>query len=84
LMKSVAKEFAADGIMANAIAPGTTNTPMTESFGNELKGRLAASTLLKRRGTPKEIADAALFLVSSRANYMTGSTLHVNGGALLA
>jgi 3-oxoacyl-[acyl-carrier protein] reductase len=84
LMKSVAKELATEGINANAIAPGTTDTPMTDSFGSELKGRLAESTLLKRRGTPREIADAALFLVSSGANYMTGATLHVNGGALLA
>jgi len=84
LMKSVAKEFAAEGITANAIAPGTIDTPMTDSFGSVLKGRLAESALLKRQGTPREIADAALFLVSSRATYVTGATMHVNGGALLA
>ena len=83
LMKSVAKEFGAEGINANAIAPGTIDTPMRNSLGDEIKRQLVESAPLGRPGTAKELADAVLFLVSSRASYINGATLHVNGGSLL-
>ena len=83
LMKVVAKEFAAHGILANAIAPGSIDTPITDSFGPEAKQRYADLSTLKRQGTPRELADAVLFLVSERATYMNGATLHVNAGSLL-
>ena len=60
LMKVVAKEFAAEGILANAIAPGSIDTPITESFGPEAKARYAEAATLKRQGSPRELADAVL------------------------
>ena len=83
LMKVVAKEFAAEGVLANAIAPGSIDTPITESFGPDAKARYAEAATLKRQGTPRELADAVLYLVSQRATYVNGATLHVNGGSLL-
>ncbi len=83
LMKVVAKEFATEGILANAIAPGSIDTPLTDDFGVEIKQRFAEASTLKRQGTPREIADAALFLVSDRSTYVNGATLHVNAGSLL-
>ena len=83
LMKVVAKEFAMEGILANAIAPGSIDTPITDSFGIEAKQRYAEASVLKRQGTPRELADAVLFLVSDRSTYVNGATLHVNAGSLL-
>ena len=83
MTKSAAKEFAPHGILVNAIAPGSIDTPMTDSFGPEIKQQFAKVAPLKRQGTPHELADAVLFLVSSSATYITGATLHVNGGSLL-
>ena len=83
LMKVIAKEFAAEGVLANAIAPGSIDTPITDSFGPEAKRRYAEAAPLKRQASARELADAVLYLVSDRATYMTGATLHVNGGSLL-
>jgi len=83
LMKSVAKEFGAEGINANAISPGPIDTPMRDGFGEEIKRRLVEGVPLKRAGTAGELADAVLFLASKRASYVNGATLHVNGGSLL-
>tara|TARA_B110000014_G_scaffold226407_1_gene185666 strand:- start:310 stop:1050 length:741 start_codon:yes stop_codon:yes gene_type:complete len=83
LTKSLAKEGAADGILVNAIAPGSIDTPMLESFGPEARAKYAEVALLKRQATPKELAETIVFLVSPASSYITGATLHVNGGALL-
>lgn len=83
LMKCVAKRFGEDGINANAIAPGTIGTPLAESFGEAVVSSWVGATPLKRQGTPREVADAVLFLASDRASYINGATLHVNGGYLL-
>ena len=83
LMKVVAKEFAAEGVLANSIAPGSIDTPITASFGPENKRKYAEAATLKRQGTTRELADAVLYLVSDRSTYMNGATLHVNGGSLL-
>ena len=83
LMKSVAKGFGIEGINANAIAPGTIETPLRDSFSDEIKNRFLESVPLKRVGTARELADAVLYLVSSRSTYVNGATLHVNGGSLL-
>ena len=83
LMKSVAKKYAADGILVNAVAPGSIDTPMTSSFGEEAARQLREASLLKRQAAPAELADTILFLVSDHSTYVTGTTLHVNGGALL-
>jgi 3-oxoacyl-[acyl-carrier protein] reductase len=83
MTKSAAKEFAAHGILINAIAPGTIDTPMTDSFGDAQKEEFIQASPLKRQGAPREIADAVWYLVSDRSTYVTGATLHVNGGSLL-
>lgn len=83
LMKSVAKSFAQDGILANAICPGSIDTPLSDSLGEEAKRRFVNASLLKRQGTPEEVADAVLFLVSEQSTYITGVTLNVDAGALM-
>jgi 3-oxoacyl-[acyl-carrier protein] reductase len=83
LMKSVAKNYAADGILVNAVAPGSIDTPMTKEIGEEGARQLREGSLLKRQATPTELADTILFLVSDHSTFMTGATMHVNGGALL-
>ena len=83
LMKSVAKGFADDGILANAICPGSIDTPLTNSFGEEMKESFADACFLKRQGTPRELADAAIFLVSDKSTYITGAVLQVSGGRLI-
>ena len=83
MTKSAAKEFASDGILVNAIAPGSIDTPMTDSFGEAQKEQFAQAAPLGRQGTARELADAVWYLVSDRSTYVTGATLHVNGGSLL-
>jgi len=83
LTKSLARECAADGILVNTVSPGSVDTPILESFGAEEAEFYADRALLKRHGKPAELADAVLFLVSDASTYITGSTLHVNGGSLL-
>ena len=80
LMKSVAKSFAADGILANAIAPGPIDTPMGHSFDPRFWEATEQRTLLKRHAAATEVADAILFLVSDRSTYITGHVLWVDGG----
>jgi 3-oxoacyl-[acyl-carrier protein] reductase len=84
LMKSVAKGFAQEGILANAICPGSIDTPLSDSLGEETKRRFVDACLLKRQGTPEEVADAVVFLVSERSTYITGITLNVDAGILMA
>ena len=72
-----------EGVLANAIAPGSIDTPITASFGPENKRKYAEAATLKRQGTTRELADAVLYLVSDRSTYMNGATLHVNGGSLV-
>jgi len=83
LMKSVAKGFAASGITANAVSPGTIDTPLTKSFGADIEDAFRNNCVMKRQGYPKEVADSVLYLVSDRATYITGATLDVDGGFAL-
>ena len=83
LMKSVAKIFAPYGIRANAISPGTTDTPMTAAFGSEIMQSFADNCVLGRQADPSEVADAALYLVSDRSSYITGHVIDVDGGFAL-
>jgi 3-oxoacyl-[acyl-carrier protein] reductase len=80
MSKSLAQEVASRGITVNCIAPGFIATAMTEALNAEQKARISAQIPAGRMGAPEEIAAAALFLASSEAGYVTGQTLHVNGG----
>jgi 3-oxoacyl-[acyl-carrier protein] reductase len=84
LMKSVAKSFAAEGILANAVVPGPIDTPLSAGFTDEQRRAFAEATLLKRYGKAEEVAEAIAFLASPRSGYITGSTVHVSGGQVLA
>src|SRR6201996_5931662 len=78
--KSLAKEVASRGITVNAVAPGFIDTDMTRSLTEEQRSALLAQIPSGRLGSPADIAAAVLFLASASASYITGETLHVNGG----
>ncbi len=80
LTKSIAYEVASRGITANAVAPGFIATAMTEKLTDEQKDKINGQIPAARMGTPEEIAAAVLYLASQEAGYVTGTTLHVNGG----
>ena len=78
--KSLAAEVASRGITVNIVAPGFIETPMTDELTEEQKQKLLANVPAGRLGSSQEVAAAVSFLASEEAAYMTGSTLHVNGG----
>jgi 3-oxoacyl-[acyl-carrier protein] reductase len=80
MAKSLAQEVASRGITINCIAPGFIATSMTDALNDEQKARINQNIPLSRMGTPDEIAAGALFLASDEAGYITGQTLHINGG----
>ncbi|UZD92415.1 3-oxoacyl-[acyl-carrier-protein] reductase [Cognatishimia activa] len=80
MTKSIAYEVASRGITANAVAPGFIATAMTEKLNDEQKEAINKQIPSNRMGTPAEIAAAVLYLASDEAGYVTGTTLHVNGG----
>jgi len=80
LTKSLAKQLAPYGINVNAVAPGVIATEMTKNWPNDVKENFLRQIPLGRFGTPEEVAEAVLFLVSDSANYITGTTIDVNGG----
>jgi 3-oxoacyl-[acyl-carrier protein] reductase len=82
--KSLAKEVASRGITVNAVAPGFIDTDMTRSLGQEQRTALLAQIPAGRLGAAADVAAAVLFLVSPQAAYITGETLHVNGGMYMA
>ena len=80
LTKSVAKELGSRGITANAIAPGYIDTPMTSSLTEKVRDEFAAKIVLRRFGTPEDVANVVAFLASDGADYITGQTINVDGG----
>jgi 3-oxoacyl-[acyl-carrier protein] reductase len=78
--KSLAQELASRGITVNAVAPGFIDTDMTRALSEEQRAALLTRVPLGRLGAPQDIAAAVLFLASPQAGYITGETLHVNGG----
>lgn len=80
MTKCLASEVASRGITANCVAPGFVKTPMTDALPQEIKEKLAKSIPMQRLGLPQDIAGAVAFLASEDASYITGQTLHVNGG----
>ena len=84
MAKSLAQEVASRGITVNCIAPGFIATNMTDVLNDDQKARINQNIPLGRMGTPDEIASGALYLASDAANYITGQTLHINGGLYMA
>ena len=82
--KSLAKEIASRGVTVNAVAPGFIDTDMTRALNEEQRKALTAQVPMARLGSVDDIAAAVLFLCSPGASYITGETLHVNGGMYMA
>jgi 3-oxoacyl-[acyl-carrier protein] reductase len=78
--KSLAREVGSRNITVNCVAPGFIDTDMTRALGEEQRGALVGQIPLGRLGRPEDVASAVVFLASPAADYMTGCTLHVNGG----
>lgn len=83
LTKALAKELSLSGIRVNCIAPGVIGTKMMSSFSKADIDALCEEIPVGRMGTPEEIAEAAVFLASDKASYITGQVLGVNGGAVI-
>ena len=80
MSKSLAQELASRGITVNCVAPGFIATPMTDVLGEDQKKAILARVPADRLGAPEEVAAAVVYLASNEAAYVTGQTLHVNGG----
>lgn len=80
MTKALAAEVASRGITANCIAPGMIETAMTEALGDAAREAMTSRIPLGRPGTPDDVASSAVFFASDEASYITGHTLHVNGG----
>lgn len=80
LSKSLAAEVASRGITVNCVAPGFIETAMTDKLNDQQRAGILTAVPAGRMGTPADIASAVLYLASAEAGYVTGATLHVNGG----
>ena len=80
LTKSLSQEIATRNITVNCIAPGFIETPMTEKLDDQRKDAILNSIPMNRIGTPKDLSSAIIFLASQESSYITGQTLHINGG----
>ena len=83
MTKSIALEYASRGITINCIAPGFIKTPMTDVLTDDQKNAMLSRIPEGKFGLPQDIANTAIFLASDEANYITGQTIHVNGGMLM-
>jgi 3-oxoacyl-[acyl-carrier protein] reductase len=84
MSKSLAKEYAKKNIRVNCISPGFIDTKMTKNINEEFKKKLIENIPLGKLGTGNDIANCALFLASDLSSYITGETIHVNGGMYMA
>ena len=80
MTKALAAEVASRGITVNCVAPGFISTAMTESLSPDQKEGLLRAIPARRFGSPEEVAGSVAFLASDEASYITGQSLHVNGG----
>ena len=83
MSKSLAQELGSRSITVNCIAPGFVETNMTAKLNDSRKDEILKSIVLKRLGLPKDISGAVSYLASDSAGYITGQTLHINGGMLM-
>ncbi len=83
MTKSIAAEVASRGITANCVAPGFIATAMTDKLTDDQKARITSGIPNGAMGTPEDVASAVTFLASDEAKYITGQTIHVNGGLLM-
>lgn len=83
LTKTTAQELASRNILVNAIAPGFITTEMTDALPEEIKETMLKQIPLAKLGHPEDIAKAVVFLASDSANYITGQTLHIDGGMVM-
>jgi 3-oxoacyl-[acyl-carrier protein] reductase len=83
MTKSMARELASRGITVNAVAPGFIETDMTAVLGDEVRNQILSQIPLARFGSPEDVASAVRFLASEDAAYITGQTLHVDGGMVM-
>lgn len=81
--KSLAQEVASRNITVNAISPGFIDTDMTSALNEEQRQEILKNIPMARLGVPEDIANATVFLASEMANYLTGTTIHVNGGMFM-
>ncbi len=84
MTRALARELGSRGVTVNCVAPGFIATDMTDKLAPEQKAALLAQIPVGRLGTPREVADAVLFLASPAAAYITGTELHVNGGMFMS
>ena len=80
MTKALAQEVASRGITVNAVAPGFVVTPMTDKLSEQQKARITGAIPLGRLGAPEDVAAAVVYLAADEAGWVTGTTLHVNGG----
>jgi 3-oxoacyl-[acyl-carrier protein] reductase len=80
MSKSLAQEVATRGVTVNVVAPGFVKTAMTDALGEAQRTKLLERIPAARMGTPEDIAGAVVYLASPEAGWVTGQTLHVNGG----
>ncbi|PPR66634.1 MAG: hypothetical protein CFH02_01681, partial [Alphaproteobacteria bacterium MarineAlpha3_Bin1] len=80
MSKSLAQEVASRSITVNCVAPGFIATPMTDALSDDQKDAITGRIPAARMGDPADIAGACVYLASEEASYVTGQTLHVNGG----
>ncbi|MBL3568466.1 3-oxoacyl-[acyl-carrier-protein] reductase [Rhodovulum sulfidophilum] len=83
LSKSLAHELASRGVTVNCVAPGFIETAMTDKLTGDQKSGILGAVPMGRMGTPEEIAAAVVYLASPEAGYVTGATVHVNGGMVM-
>lgn len=84
LTKALAQEVASRGITVNLVAPGFIETPMTDALTDAQRAELSGNIPLGRLGSPKDIAAAVAYLASEEAGWVTGATLHINGGMAMS
>ena len=84
LTKTIAKELASRNINANAVAPGFIQTEMTAKLSEEIKKKMLEAIPLAKLGTPQDVANVCLFLASDESSYITGQTITIDGGMVMA